>query len=636
MSSGLIRLVTVGGECFEAEPRSIDEYHERDGLLHKFYLTDLVSKRGKRLVSVFVNGTLAATCPNYGPHVEIVRLNAIRRAFDQGALSFEAPFDERYYRELSLSSQDFRTQQARTDTEIRQFIIHKAYWLAHRFPIYAQTDGIFHPIPFDEPADLNYLGTTAHDIWRIVRRLGNQGFLEKILEGHARPTESLLSRYESGDYSGLGLTANAAAAVAARETADRKFARLAIDEARKSVPEDGRVHPKVGVVVVKDGRVLASAHRGEIPECHAEYIALEKKLTDVSLSGATVYTTLEPCTARKHPKVPCAIRLTDRRVTRVVIGMLDPDKRIRGLGQMALRKARIATDFFQSDLMDEVEELNRDFMRDRESHEGHLGDAPLNIVPPTSTFAQARYEEWRKLDRVLRASTRAMGYAFLPLNVFRPGDPRNDPGTAIQRGHDALRSPLLIGDALKKSGIFEKWDALVRDAVSAHEPREPGQRGAPTEVGFDMKATEFLEELGRIAREDQSFQSGAEIPPQGSTGISLEVHERRMAMYRTARKFVRDVMENLCPDLKLILAFDADTDEALFLFDESIDEYLKTLFTKAMRLHTLELLRVRVSQGDDRPEDFSKLVKEETDLAEWFSNQPGEIRSRFAPFLRVA
>jgi pyrimidine deaminase RibD-like protein len=155
---------------------------------------------------------------------------------------------------------------------------------------------------------------------------------------------------------------------------DRKFARQAIEEARKSAPEDDRVHPKVGVVVVKDGQVLAAAHRGEIPQCHAEYIALERKLVDVPLSGATVYTTLEPCTARNHPKVPCAIRLTDRKVARVVIGMLDPDKRIRGLGQMALRKARIATDFFQSDLMHEVEELNRNFMRDREINESHLPD----------------------------------------------------------------------------------------------------------------------------------------------------------------------------------------------------------------------------------------------------------------------
>jgi pyrimidine deaminase RibD-like protein len=150
---------------------------------------------------------------------------------------------------------------------------------------------------------------------------------------------------------------------------DRKFAQMAIEEARRSTPEDGRVHPRVGVVVVKDGHILASAHRGEIPECHAEYVALEKKLTDVSLSGATVYTTLEPCTARNHPKVPCAIRLAERKVGRVVIGMLDPDDRISGRGQRTLRKAGIATELFPHDLMNQVEEINRDFVRDRESRE---------------------------------------------------------------------------------------------------------------------------------------------------------------------------------------------------------------------------------------------------------------------------
>ena len=160
-----------------------------------------------------------------------------------------------------------------------------------------------------------------------------------------------------------------------READDQKFSRLAIEEARKSVPEDDRVHPKVGVVVVKDGRILASAHRGEIPQYHAEYIALEKKLADVSLFGATVYTTLEPCTARKHPKVPCAIRLAERKVARVLIGMLDPDDRISGRGQRTLRKAGIATELFPHDLMAEIEELNRDFIRDRESHESDLPDA---------------------------------------------------------------------------------------------------------------------------------------------------------------------------------------------------------------------------------------------------------------------
>src|SRR6266576_1681954 len=98
---------------------------------------------------------------------------------------------------------------------------------------------------------------------------------------------------------------------------DRKFARLAIDEARKSVPEpDGRSHPRVGAVVVKNGKLLSTAYRGERPENHAEYIALEKKLTDEAVAGATVYTTLEPCTTRTLPKVPCTERLIDRRIAR--------------------------------------------------------------------------------------------------------------------------------------------------------------------------------------------------------------------------------------------------------------------------------------------------------------------------------
>jgi pyrimidine deaminase RibD-like protein len=102
---------------------------------------------------------------------------------------------------------------------------------------------------------------------------------------------------------------------------DREFMEKAVAEARKSRTEDGRVHPKVGVVVVKDGKELAVAYRGELGKGdHAEFTALEKKLADVEIAGATVYTTLEPCTTRKHPKRPCAVRLNDRKVTGFATG----------------------------------------------------------------------------------------------------------------------------------------------------------------------------------------------------------------------------------------------------------------------------------------------------------------------------
>ncbi len=145
--------------------------------------------------------------------------------------------------------------------------------------------------------------------------------------------------------------------------ADRRFALLAIEEALKSVPEDERPHPKVGAVVVKDGKVLSKAHRGEEPKSHAEYVALEDKLPDDLVAGATVYTTLEPCTTRKHPKIPCAERLIERKVSRVVIGMFDPNPEIWGKGWQILRDAGIETAVFDNPLMRQCEEMNREFIR---------------------------------------------------------------------------------------------------------------------------------------------------------------------------------------------------------------------------------------------------------------------------------
>jgi len=156
------------------------------------------------------------------------------------------------------------------------------------------------------------------------------------------------------------------------EQKDRDFMRIALEEAKKCKPEDDKVRPKVGVVVVRSGKEIARAHRGELgPGEHAEYTALERKLPNESIVGCTIFTTLEPCTSRNDPKVPCVERLALRKVDRVVIGMLDPNPEISGKGQMRLRDAGIATDLFDTVVMSEVEELNRDFIRSFKQHKAH-------------------------------------------------------------------------------------------------------------------------------------------------------------------------------------------------------------------------------------------------------------------------
>jgi pyrimidine deaminase RibD-like protein len=145
---------------------------------------------------------------------------------------------------------------------------------------------------------------------------------------------------------------------------ERNFIQQAILAAQKCVSEPGRQSPRVGAVVVKHGKVLAIAHRGQYEQGeHAEFTALDKMLKDDILAGATVYTTLEPCTTRNHPKVSCAQRLIDRKVARVVIGMLDPNEKICGKGLRRLRKANIEVVMFPPDLMAQVEDQNREFER---------------------------------------------------------------------------------------------------------------------------------------------------------------------------------------------------------------------------------------------------------------------------------
>jgi len=131
-----IQLVTRLGECFEVSPQGQDRAGNRDGVLHYFHLTDLVKGRGLRKVSVYRGGPrdfYASSIAEFDRRIDTVLLNTLRHRFDSGELTFDVPEGATYYKEVLMTPEDFQPQPPACDEEVRQLMMHEAYWLSYRY-----------------------------------------------------------------------------------------------------------------------------------------------------------------------------------------------------------------------------------------------------------------------------------------------------------------------------------------------------------------------------------------------------------------------------------------------------------------------------------------------------------------------
>lgn len=138
---------------------------------------------------------------------------------------------------------------------------------------------------------------------------------------------------------------------------DKNYMQRALELAKNG---EGRVspNPMVGAVIVKGGKIIGEGYHMQYGGPHAEVNAFLNATENVE--GATIYVTLEPCCHfGKTP--PCVNAIIENKISRVVVGALDPNPLVAGKGVNILKNKGI--EVITGVLEEDCKKINEIFMK---------------------------------------------------------------------------------------------------------------------------------------------------------------------------------------------------------------------------------------------------------------------------------
>lgn len=118
---------------------------------------------------------------------------------------------------------------------------------------------------------------------------------------------------------------------------DRAMMQRCLTLARRALGKTAP-NPLVGSAIVREGQIIGEGFHPGAGHPHAEVFALRE--AGERAKAATIYVNLEPCNHYGRTP-PCSEALVKAEVSRVVVGMVDPDPRVSGGGIERLRQAGI-------------------------------------------------------------------------------------------------------------------------------------------------------------------------------------------------------------------------------------------------------------------------------------------------------
>lgn len=141
------------------------------------------------------------------------------------------------------------------------------------------------------------------------------------------------------------------------EEADKKFMQRAIALADLG-KYSAAPNPRVGAVIVHDGKIIGEGFHHAFGEAHAEVNAIHSVKNPDLLKKSTLYVNLEPCSHYgKTP--PCSELIIKHQIPRLLIANSDPFKRVNGKGVKQLRSHGV--EVITKVLEQEGQALNRRF-----------------------------------------------------------------------------------------------------------------------------------------------------------------------------------------------------------------------------------------------------------------------------------
>lgn len=253
---------------------------------------------------------------------------------------------------------------------------------------------------------------------------------------------------------------------------DFEFALQLAENCKPEKPD--KIAPKVGAVVVKNGKKIAWAHRNMTGSGdHAEFIALEQRAVDkIEFVDADLITTLEPCTEKRHgkEKKACAEWIKLRRIRKVWIGTLDRNLGICGKAVVIFQNSGIKVGWFPDDLVPKILAQNKEFFDFIQSRIPQLSHDELEQRRnEIKDVIQAEITAFRNQLKVLRTTLSKKWRAAAVIIGDSAAMTFSDSGAEFgQHALDTLKEALDFTMIMDTSAVSE-WVELGFRYLPAHE-----------------------------------------------------------------------------------------------------------------------------------------------------------------------